>query len=55
MTVQDITLLVFFVSVFLVFGITLAFASWDETRRMQKLGGASPRELKPAGRERVHN
>jgi len=55
MTVQDIMLLVFFVSVFLVFGITLAFASWDETRRMQKLGSALPREMNPASRERVHN
>jgi len=55
MTAQDIMLLVFFVSVFLVFGITLGFASWDETRRMQKLGSALHREPKPAGRKRVHN
>jgi cytochrome c oxidase assembly factor CtaG len=55
MTVQDIMLLVFFVSVFLVFGITLGFASWDETRRMQRLGDALPGQPKPADRERVHN
>lgn len=32
MHTQDMILLLFFISVFVSFGITLAFASWDETR-----------------------
>jgi cytochrome c oxidase assembly factor CtaG len=55
MMVQDIMLLVFFVSVFLVFGITLGFASWDETRRMRKIHSALSQQAKFAERGRVHN
>jgi cytochrome c oxidase assembly factor CtaG len=55
MTAQNIMLLVFFVSVFLVFGITLGFASWDETRSMRKIRSALPQEAKFAERERVQN
>lgn len=55
MTVQDIEVVTFVVCVFLVFGITLGFASWDETRRMRKLRTVLPQEMKTPQREKVRN
>jgi len=55
MTVQDTMVVVFVVCVFAVFGILLGFASWDETRRMRKLGRTSPHVTKTAEREEVRH
>jgi hypothetical protein len=55
MAVQDIEIVTFVVGVFLIFGITLGFASWDETRRMRNLRTVAPREAKTPGTEKVRN
>jgi hypothetical protein len=55
MTGQDMAVVVFVVSVFTIFGLLIGFASWDETRRMRKLGGALPHSTKTAEHEAVRH
>ena len=55
MQAQDITVVVFVVCVFLIFGIVLGFASWDETRRMRKIRSALPQTMNPVEREKLHH
>ena len=48
MHTQDMILVLFFISVFISFGITLAFASWDETRtRNARKESPAPRAAAP--------